>query len=607
MTKLALLKKHYIITFISFFTVVIALLLAFSSQIAVSLAKSYFADYSDEVVIDQVSLNWWDSSLTIGKLKVSAGANQTIAVKNLRVVIEYLALLNTQLVVDSLTVSELQLDITTDQLSPSYIGPIPISKNAEQALNEKPEPWSIVIRRAMLRNLRYCLSDKSMSYFELSIPLKQNAPIDICMNIGKVTLNEPLRYSHDKKLSSQGSIELTDIDLNLNNSIKLLDVARLGFGPSEISSHQFEIDGIQLNRFALFPPKDVKTAELALSVENAEVTKLNHNTDQQLTTLSDLVVSDLILHTQASSNQLSKLLSLSMLEIPLIKFAPASLAMDRLSVRQVSLLEDLLHPGTDHMSLASLTVSSLQHAQQATRLGDIVVEQAKLTSRLTRQGIDLLSWFPPQASAESSSQQGNLKRLAISSLSVGSNSQLVLIDQTKPAHVVHSFQDIIIDANDIEINASKTPTSPNVVAFSMSYQPLGNITGKALINWSRNLNSLDLKGQIKKLDLVNFTHYVAASTNYRVNQGLLNIDYNIKLKQNKLAVTLNTRLDKLELDALQDHERSELNDSLGIPLPMALDLLRDSDDRIDLDLSTNGDLSDPQFSVSGIVSVVVMK
>ncbi len=64
----------------------------------------------------------------------------------------------------------------------------------------------------------------------------------------------------------------------------------------------------------------------------------------------------------------------------------------------------------------------------------------------------------------------------------------------------------------------------------------------------------------------------------------LNVVYDFKLKDNRVDSNLKSLLEKFNLAELQKHEEHELNAELGIPLPMALDLLRDSDDNIELEV-----------------------
>ena len=60
------------------------------------------------------------------------------------------------------------------------------------------------------------------------------------------------------------------------------------------------------------------------------------------------------------------------------------------------------------------------------------------------------------------------------------------------------------------------------------------------------------------------------------------------------------------MSELQEHEQHKINAELGVPLPLALDLLRDSDNHIELAIPITGDLNNPDLSVSSIISTVTL-
>lgn len=105
----------------------------------------------------------------------------------------------------------------------------------------------------------------------------------------------------------------------------------------------------------------------------------------------------------------------------------------------------------------------------------------------------------------------------------------------------------------------------------------------------------DLALQFRGVNLATLSPYSSKFAGYRIEKGKLDLDLRYRLKDQKLEVDNRAVLDKFVLG-----ERVDSPQASNLPLDMAVALLKDSDGRIDLDLPIQGDLSDPQFSLSDL-------
>lgn len=124
--------------------------------------------------------------------------------------------------------------------------------------------------------------------------------------------------------------------------------------------------------------------------------------------------------------------------------------------------------------------------------------------------------------------------------------------------------------------------------------------GKADINGTINPVSSDLytdiKVQFSNLELTTLTPYSAKFAGYRIDKGKLSMDLNYKIEDRKLNAT-----NKVVFNQLTLGEKVDSPDSIGLPLKLAVAILKDKNGVIDLDVPVTGSLDDPKFKVGPII------
>jgi hypothetical protein len=126
-----------------------------------------------------------------------------------------------------------------------------------------------------------------------------------------------------------------------------------------------------------------------------------------------------------------------------------------------------------------------------------------------------------------------------------------------------------------------------------------NIAGQ--INPLKGNLFLDIKADVKGMELSPFTPYSAKFVGYGIEKGKLSFEVNYHLLDRALKAE-----NHLTLDQLTFGEKVESPDALHLPVQLAVALLRDRNGVIDIDLPISGSLSDPQFSLGGIIIKVII-
>ncbi len=112
----------------------------------------------------------------------------------------------------------------------------------------------------------------------------------------------------------------------------------------------------------------------------------------------------------------------------------------------------------------------------------------------------------------------------------------------------------------------------------------------------------DLKGKALGIDLPPISPYVSDALGVDLRTGNFDLDLTLAAKEEALTGVSNWHIRNLEID---ERGAPPLSDETGVPIGLALSLLRDSAGDIALDIPIAGKLDDPSFDTSGAVRQAV--
>lgn len=111
----------------------------------------------------------------------------------------------------------------------------------------------------------------------------------------------------------------------------------------------------------------------------------------------------------------------------------------------------------------------------------------------------------------------------------------------------------------------------------------------------------DMKVAFRNVELTTFSPYSGKFAGYRVDKGKMSVAFEYHIHDRALKANHHVELDQLELG-----DRVDSPEATGLPVKLAIALLKDSNGVIDLDLPVSGSLDDPQFRVAPLVWKVVV-
>jgi hypothetical protein len=108
--------------------------------------------------------------------------------------------------------------------------------------------------------------------------------------------------------------------------------------------------------------------------------------------------------------------------------------------------------------------------------------------------------------------------------------------------------------------------------------------------------ALDLTASAHDIELTNLTPYSAKYAGYPITKGKLNVDLHYKLDNDQLSAN-----NHLFIDQLTFGDHVDNNTATKLPVRFAISLLKNSKGEIDVNIPVSGSLSNPEFSIGGLI------
>ena len=118
--------------------------------------------------------------------------------------------------------------------------------------------------------------------------------------------------------------------------------------------------------------------------------------------------------------------------------------------------------------------------------------------------------------------------------------------------------------------------------------------------------SMDLKGKIKAVEMPPLSPYAVKTLGYNLISGEMDADIDLKIIMGKMEGEGDLKFYSPKIEAV-DPEKFKNEGGKPIPLPSALEVLRDKDNDVRLKIPISGDVTDPKFSFSDAINQALVK
>ncbi|MFM0758208.1 DUF748 domain-containing protein [Paraburkholderia strydomiana] len=262
----------------------------------------------------------------------------------------------------------------------------------------------------------------------------------------------------------------------------------------------------------------------------------------------------------------------------------------------------------------------LLDAQGKLNLTDVVAHESGAAQSLTRDknnkgGAEPVPLTPPTASAVVNS---SAPVVASASAPASSAAPATVTAATRPQNPVRlHFGQLVLQQGRVTYtdNFIKPNYTANLVGIQGTVGAFGTqsttsapveIAAKLAANGPLSIRgtvnpliakpALDLTASAHDIELTNLTPYSAKYAGYPITKGKLNVDLHYKLENDQLNADNHLFIDQLTFG---DHVENDT--ATKLPVRLAISLLKNSRGEIDVNLPVSGSLSNPEFSIGGLI------
>ncbi|CAA0123382.1 Uncharacterised protein [Halioglobus japonicus] len=288
-------------------------------------------------------------------------------------------------------------------------------------------------------------------------------------------------------------------------------------------------------------------------------------------------------------------------QVALQEYAPTTIALER-KIREFSARREgaeVQLTGFDLLRIDGLTVDMTEH--------NLVLKQLTIdsyTGRLHIQedgSINVSKIWQAEVGEEAQQIADDLTKdkpwtFSLPTIQI-SNSAIDFMDQSLPIQ----FRTVIVNFQGEVRDLSSAPATAATVDMNGSVDGYAPVTLTGEVTSMADPTNLDLTLVFDGVDMVLLSPHSGTYAGYVIDRGLLDLNLHYALKDNHLQGDNAIRVEKLKLG-----EKISSDKAVDLPLELALAILTDSNGVIDMAVPVSGDVNNPGFDLSGVISNAVL-
>ena len=452
---------------------------------------------------------------------------------------------------------------------------------------------------------------------------------DISLQGLDTSLNEPALHIRNKAANTSGTLDILSTDgrlqIRLASDIMLQDLHLIAEG------NTLELPGLTYGGKLAFSQKDggfilnhdgdIRLQGLDASLDDPALHIMNKvantsgtldilSTDDrpQIRLASDITLQDL--HLIAEEGTL-ELLNADNLELSGISLEGAdNLTIQSILAEQLGLGRSADQKSQDaFIDVGRFEVSSLALAGDLLTIDTVHYKDGHSRIKRNAEGqwrvigiIDSMSRLSKQQQqAESApvpdAKEDNPLAIAINRIEVSGDSKISFLDQAvKPEFKT----ELKIDSILVENLDTRKPEQHS------DFKLAGHIGKHTRLDFNGYAQpfqqpfGIDLKSKIDALDLPPLSPYTRESLGLVLDSGALNADTTLRIDKKEMKGQIDLELQQLQLETVESE--NSLQSKIPVPLNIALDTLRDSNDTIALKIPIKGDPNSPSFDANDAIT-----
>ncbi|MCW9025513.1 MAG: DUF748 domain-containing protein [Gammaproteobacteria bacterium] len=189
--------------------------------------------------------------------------------------------------------------------------------------------------------------------------------------------------------------------------------------------------------------------------------------------------------------------------------------------------------------------------------------------------------------------------IRISEINIENSDLLRFTDQSFKSAFQITAQISRLKINNLD---SEKPDRKSEITLDMNLNQHGLIQLKGQVAPLSKNKDFELRGKTTAIDLRPMTSYMEKHIGQTIVSGQLDAEMELIARERKLNSNLKLVLHKFKLKVSDKKHAEETEQEMGFPIDSTLNLLREKDNQIKLELSITGDLDKPEFNLSDVIT-----
>lgn len=301
--------------------------------------------------------------------------------------------------------------------------------------------------------------------------------------------------------------------------------------------------------------------------------------------ISEMTAEGLHLSEDLSLSEPSPILQLAQLKISDVQFGDNRLHVDRISI--AGLETDIqVNPDKSIVSMVDTAALSAEVSEQG--------EAAPSSEQTPSEPI------APQDTGEQTEALG----IVLNSLKLEGNALIHISD----ASVTPAFnQKIVIEtlqAGPFDSTDALLKSPFELVAKDEEYLKIA--AQGHLSPFAEKLNA-EVGAKVSELNLPSVSPYVKDGLGFEMKSGQLDVNVDLVIKDDEIDGETNLFMRGIEMSSADEVEQGTIKEGKAMPLNIALGMLKDDQDNIELAVPMRGNVSEPSFGIESFLSLILKK
>jgi len=410
-----------------------------------------------------------------------------------------------------------------------------------------------------------------------------------------------LNYQHKIKITDYDIVTtVEDVDLSLTDSIIHINNVSTSTANKELTSKNININLVQWQELS---PQIVVNGET-----NLKLNQLNTFTTEKHSSLAN------IKSIAANAIQIKTVNGVIQLKIPQLFIEQASfsdhtqdqlpplaqfssLAVNNINISELGLSTgDIVFSGiaTDIKIQKDKSIAGLINLEQSLNSKKIAKTEDKPSPNVSKKNTIAIQ--------QTSSKSKQVFPIAIKAIKIADPAFIKFIDESITPAYKQTFELAELATTSVD---NQIPNQISTLTAKGKSNKYAHFTFAVNAKVFATKPYYKLDGTFNEVDLTSISSYLKKPLGYEFNSGHLDLTLDVEVNDNKLDGNAHVLLSGVELGAANNPHAKAITESTSIPFNYTINLLKDSDGNVDLDIPLKGNTSAPDFSLSGLAILMI--